>query len=500
MTAAAQGIITWAEPILGILWLPVGLAAGAALLSLVLEVVRKRSAVRWLIAAALGAAALLSFGRAMLPGDAGGLEAVLGIVYAGGGLSALAGVVYTCAALSVLSGFGSIPEERRGGAAVLVAAGAAASQVLLGAVDLVIALLALEMLAVVSYALVAAAPSRRAHEAAVRYAVQGGAATGLLVLALAVLAGAHGAESSLPAIAQALPEDSVRFAVLGAMLLVSGLAFKAGAFPFHAWVPDAYETAPHSAATFLAVGPKSGALGALMLAVVILSPAEQLAELPSAFAVIALGSLIIGTFGALRQHSLTRMLGYSAVAQAGYAFIALQGDPGTIPLFAATYSFGTATAFLTAEAIARREPSWDGRIAGLAGLSRRQPWLAATLAIAMLSLTGIPLTAGFTGKLFVFLSVVGAGKWWLAAVGALASVVSFGYYGAVVRAAFLAEVPPERQAEHEAHEAVGREPLLASDASRAPLAAALLAALGVMLLGIAPISGGLEGIVRFFGL
>jgi len=165
-----------------------------------------------------------------------------------------------------------------------------------------------------------------------------------------------------------------------------------------------------------------------------------------------------------------------------------------VPLFAATYALGVATAFLSAEAISRTEDGWDGSISGLAGLSARSPVLATTLAVSMLSLTGIPLAAGFVGKLFVFLRAIDAGWTWLALAGAAASVISFGYYGAVIRAAFFAggtTDPPVATGSPEDDRA---------PKSKAYALPALIAAALVVLLGTVPLVNGFSGLLRVFGL
>lgn len=485
--------LSWAAPALLLEWPAFALAALGALTALVLDMGRLRRVAPVVTAVLLVAAGLVAYARALLPAAAGGGVGSLGeLVIVGGGFAGLAAVVYVVGALACATGLHTVPEARRAGVAALVAFAAAASQVLMGAADMVVLLVSLEIVAVASYALVASAGSHRSQESSTRYFVQGGVATGLLVFALAVLSGAHGGLTSFMAIAESMAGATPRFAVLGVLLLVSGLAFKSGAFPFHSWVPDAYETTPPGAAAFLAAGPKAAALGALVVATAVLGRAEQLASLSSAYVVIALGSLLVGTFGALRQRSFGRMLGYSAVAQVGYAVVGLVGDPGVVPLFAATYALGVTAAFVSAEAIARLDGGWDGSIAGLAGLSRRAPVLATTLTVSMLSLTGIPLTAGFVGKLFVFLRAIDTGWTWLALVGAVASVVSFGYYGSVIKAVFFSEVTRELPASAEADYA---EPA-ARRARLVPLVAAGL----VAVLGVLPLVTGFGGVLRVFGL
>ena len=480
--------LSWSAPVLLLEWPSFALAALGALTALVLDLGRLRRVAPAVTSILLAAAAVLAYARALLPEPSGGgVGSFQAIVYVGGGFAGLAAVVYVVGSLACATGLHSVAQGRRSGVAALIAFAAAASQLLVGAADMVVLLVALGIVGAAGYALVSASASDQSQESATRYFIQGGVATGLLVFALAVLSGAHGGATSLVAIGESVGGETPRFAVLGVLLLVSGLAFKAGAFPFHSWVPDAYGTTSYGAAAFLAAGPKAAALGALVVTMAVFSRAEQLASLSSAYVVIVLGSLLVGTFGALRQRSFGRMLGYSAVAQVGYAVIGLVGDPGVVPLFAATYALGVAAAFVSAEAIQGLEGGWDGSIAGLAGLSGRSPVLAATLSVSMLSLTGIPLTAGFVGKLFVFLRAIDTGWIWLALAGAVASVVSFGYYGSVIKAVYFGDTGGD-DSNHGVWSA------------RRTLLPALAAAGVVVVFGIVPLATGFSGVLRVFGL
>jgi NADH-quinone oxidoreductase subunit N len=235
------------------------------------------------------------------------------------------------------------------------------------------------------------------------------------------------------------PVASAPLAV-GLVLVLAALAFKAGAFPFHSWMPDALETAPPVASAVLA---SAGKVGPIAAAVWLASSAAGATgdRMLGVVALISVGSIVFGNLAALRQTSLARMLAYSAIAQVGYALAGLpmaQGRQATL-LFVALYAVTSVTSFIFIVALRELEPGWDGSISGLAGLSRRHPMLAASLVPIMLSLTGIPLTAGFWGKFFVFGIAATQGYLWLAVVAVLGSVVSFGYYGGVLRAAFLEE-------------------------------------------------------------
>jgi NADH-quinone oxidoreductase subunit N len=209
----------------------------------------------------------------------------------------------------------------------------------------------------------------------------------------------------------------------------------------HSWAPDAYESAEIADAAYLASVPKLAAMVALAI-VVLAALGRDVSPGPRVLvAVLATGSIVVGNLGALRQTSYRRMLAYSGIAQAGYALVSLTGaDRGqAILVFAPLYGLAVLGAFLVAQALRETDPGWDGSIVGLSGLAARRPGLAASLAACLLSLLGLPLTAGFFAKFLAFGAAVGAGYTWLAVVGVLGSVVSFGYYGRVIRVAYLDE-------------------------------------------------------------
>jgi NADH:ubiquinone oxidoreductase subunit 2 (subunit N) len=223
--------------------------------------------------------------------------------------------------------------------------------------------------------------------------------------------------------------------------------------------------------------------------------------------------------GALRQTSLRRMLGYSGIAQAGYALVGVVAQGGTFPVFVfgVGYALAASGAFLAAEA-AGEGRAWDGSIGRLAGLGRRRPLLAASLAVCLLSLTGIPLTFGFWGKFLVFgsaVSVQGGAYLWLAVLGVIGSVVSFGYYGGVVRAVFLdepeGEPSPGEQAvvETEPAEELGvlvprsvgalaaEDPSVPAESGRAAAGVVAFIALLVLAGGVLPLFLGLQTFAVF---
>jgi NADH-quinone oxidoreductase subunit N len=382
-----------------------------------------------------------------------------------------------------------VSAQRGGTLAGLGALCLSGALVMLGSRDIVTLVIALEATALCAYALVAIADTARAREAAMKYFVQGAVATTFLVIALAVLMAAGAGSSEYTRVADASVSGSLPMAtaMLGWGLLAAALAFKAGAFPFHAWAPDAYETADAPAAALLAAVVKSSVIGAAAIALLSAGESSGIPAVPSALpAAIAAGSIMFGNLAALKQTSFKRMLAYSGIAQAGYAFVGIAAQArASVGLFMACYAVAAAGAFMAAEAIEESDPAWDGTVGGLAGLARRRPGLAAALAIIMLSLTGMPLAAGFVGKLAVFSAAVVTGSSWLAVVGVIGSVISFGYYGAVIRAAYLSDN--------------GVAESSASHRSGPATVAVVVAAALTVAIGLTPLISGMGALVQPFG-
>lgn len=225
--------------------------------------------------------------------------------------------------------------------------------------------------------------------------------------------------------------------VPAAIALTVGLAFKAGAVPVHAWVPDVAQGAPLPSSAFLTVVPKVGGTVALARVVQVL-PSDSGAA--TAVAVVAALTMTLGNLAALRQDDVRRLLGWSSVSQAGYALTAVAVVGGTdtaVPallLFLATYAAANTAAFAVIGALRGRTA-----LADLHGLVRVRPGLAWAMTVALLSLVGIPPLAGFAGKLAVFTAALDGQLRWLAVLVALNTVLSLAYYLRVVAAMHLRE-------------------------------------------------------------
>jgi NADH-quinone oxidoreductase subunit N len=341
----------------------------------------------------------------------------------------------------------------------LVLLGAAGMLFLVESVDLVTFFVSLEILSLSVYVLSGFfRKDPRSNEASVKYFVLGAFATGFLLYGMALLYGATG-QLSIPGIGAVLAGSSPTapgsaFARLGMTMLVIGLAFKVGAVPFHMWVADVYEGAPTAVTAFMSVSVKAAGFGALIR--VLLGAGGSLAESwgPIVYA-LALVTMIVGNLMAIGQQSVKRMLAYSSIAHTGYVLVAvaaLRSTAGEVREAAGaaalyylfSYTFMTLGAF--AFVILAGKGGKDAEdLEDYSGLAKSRPGYALAMAIFMVSLAGIPPTAGFLGKFMVFRSAVLAGDVPLVVVGVLASAVSVYYYLRVV--VYMYMRPEEGRAE-----------------------------------------------------
>ncbi len=327
-----------------------------------------------------------------------------------------------------------------------------------GANDLIIIFVSLELLSIPLYGLSGfRRPELRSEESALKYFLLGAFASGFLVYGIALLYGATGT-TSLPGIWTAVSgivaaeSSSIYLLLLGAGLITVGLGFKVAAVPFHMWTPDVYEGAPTPVTAFMSVGTKAGSFAALLRILVVGLPTLMIADSTVAawtntLAIVAALTMLLGNLVAISQTNIKRMLAYSSIAHAGYILMAVAaaGKPDIASLgvqaaliYLLAYAFTNLGAFAVAIAV-ERDDGTGVNLDDFQGLSRQRPGLALAMAFFMLSLTGIPLTAGFVGKWFVFSSVINAGMYWLAFVGVLTSVFGAYYYVRVIVKMFLQE-------------------------------------------------------------
>lgn len=304
----------------------------------------------------------------------------------------------------------------------------------------------LELLSIPLYVL-CATEMRREHslESGLKYLIVGSVGSATLLYGLALIYGATGA-TDFATIASAISSKGLASDVLlltGIALCLVGLAFKSSVAPFHQWTPDVYEGAPTPVTAFMAVATKVAALGVfLRFFDVALIEAQQ--SWGPAVATLAAITIVVGNVGALGQSSLKRMLAYSSVAQAGYMLagvvVATQLGVRATVFYLAIYLFMNMAAF--AVIIAReRQTDLGDSIQSVAGLGRSNPWLAWPLTLSMLSLAGIPTTAGFIGKFYLIDAAISGGYTWLGVVIVIGSMISLGYYLPVIAAMWMGESP-----------------------------------------------------------
>jgi NADH-quinone oxidoreductase subunit N len=313
--------------------------------------------------------------------------------------------------------------------------------VLVSAQNLVTLFLGIELLSIPLYVLCASEFRREGSlESGLKYLVIGSVGSATLVYGLALVYGSTGstdfsgiaAAVSVGKLAGGVLGDPMLFAGFG--LVIVGFAFKASVAPFHQWTPDVYEGAPTPITAFMATATKAAALGVFLRFFDVAAIGAQNTWAPIV-AAIATITIVVGNVGALGQSSLKRMLGYSGVAQAGYMLSGVVvgsrlGIQATV-LYLAVYLAMNLSAFAVIAACERGGPGGDD-ISVLAGLGRRQPWLAWPMTIAMLSLAGIPATVGFIGKFQLIHALVNGDYTWLAIVLVIGSMISLGYYLRVV--------------------------------------------------------------------
>ncbi len=320
--------------------------------------------------------------------------------------------------------------------------------------------LALEMVSVLSYILTGSVRGvRRSSEAALKYVIYGGVASGIMAYGISILYGLTGS-LVLPEIAVFLKMNAVSRPLLftSMLLMMAGFGYKVAAFPFHMWSPDVYEGAPTPFTAFLSVGPKAAGFAALIrffltaftttgtAGFAVVKPAG----LVDLLVVMSIGTMTIGNLAALKQTNLKRLLAYSSIAHAGYmlmGFAALNEEAlSAILFYLVVYLIMNIGAFLVVLVVANQLGTED--LEGYKGLGRRGgkgTFLALAMSVFLFSLTGIPPMAGFIGKFFLFGAVIRAGLIGLAVIGVLNSVISLYYYVRVIKVMFFDEPSDERQ-------------------------------------------------------
>ncbi len=387
------------------------------------------------------------------------------------------------AAAVVLASIEWVEKEGRGQAEyyALLLVSCSGFMFLASARDLITIFIALELSSIPQYVLAGWGKDNQSSEAGLKYLLLGAMASALLLYGMAMLYGFTGT-TELASIAEAVRangEANRGVVVLAISLLVAGFGFKMAVVPFQMWVPDVYKGAPTPVAAYLSVGSKGAAFAVVTrIFCEALGPSVASDEWSKIFAGVAAASMTIGNVMAIVQTDVKRLLAYSSIAQAGTFMIGLAsisvaneeftlGASGVL-FFVAAYAFTNLGAFIAVIAISQRIGS--DRIADYAGMWKRSPVLAVALALCLVSLTGIPPTAGFWAKLYVFNAGIRADLAWLVVVGVLNSLASAYYYLGVARVLFSGE-------------AEGKEAFRPSAALSVSLGAATL---GVLVFGLIP--------------
>jgi NADH-quinone oxidoreductase subunit N len=304
---------------------------------------------------------------------------------------------------------------------------------LVSAIDFVFIFVSLELVTISFFVLVSF-PRRNpiALEAGVKYLILGALSTAFLVYGITWIFGVTG-ETNLQKITAAFGTGKIDIhaATFGAVLILVGLGFKIAAVPFQIWVPDVYQGAPTPITAFLSVGSKAAGFVILLR---VLEPFLMLPNMQRLVVLIAILTVVYGNLAALPQNNLKRLLGYSSIAHAGYLLIGVACFDGRAVIFyLAAYLLMTLLSFAVLVIVAQQTGE---EISNFDGLAKRAPFLAFAMLIAMASLAGLPFTAGFFGKFFIFVGAVAHQQTALVTVGIVTVACGFYYYLKVIRAMY----------------------------------------------------------------
>jgi len=309
--------------------------------------------------------------------------------------------------------------------------------------DLISIYLGLELMALSVYVLAGFLRNMpKSNEASLKYFLLGAFSSGILLYGIATLFGVTGS-TNLHEIASFIQTGvySRPALILGMIMVTAGFGFKVAAVPFHMWTPDVYEGAPTSVTAFMSVGPKAAAFAAFLRVFTVALPAIQ-SDWTIIISTLAIGSMLIGNVVAISQTNIKRMLAYSSIAHAGYAMVGFvaggwQGV-SSVMLYLLIYTFMNLGAFGVVIML-RKDGVMGEDIQDLAGLAKKNRLAALLMLIFMFSLAGIPPTAGFIGKFYIFMSALNAGFLWLAIIGVMMSAVSAYFYLRIVMVMYMSE-------------------------------------------------------------
>jgi NADH-quinone oxidoreductase subunit N len=349
-------------------------------------------------------------------------------------------LIGSVATLVLSTEFLSDPSRRIFEYSILVLLSTLGMMVLISAGDLIELYLGLELMSLALY--VVAASNRdnaKSTEAGLKYFVLGALSSGMLLYGASLVYGFTGTVS-FAGIAAAAKTGSIGI-VFGLVFLLAGLCFKVSAVPFHMWTPDVYEGAPTPVTAFFASAPKVAAMAVFVRATMTAFPGIT-AEWQQIVVFVSIASMALGSFAAIGQKNIKRLMAYSSIGHMGFALVGLaagtpEGAQGVL-VYLAIYVAMTLGSFAIIIAMKRNGQAVE-QISDFAGLSRTNPLLAFFFAMFLFSLAGIPPLAGFFAKFYVFIAAIKAGLFTLAVIGVLTSVVGAFYYLTIVKVMYFDE-------------------------------------------------------------
>ena len=336
--------------------------------------------------------------------------------------------------LAILSSTGYLRRENsRGGEFyALILFSIVGQSIMASANELIMIFIGIEISSIASYILAGyLRDDARNNESALKYFLLGSFATAFLLYGVAWIYGSTGS-TNLTVIHRVLLTGSQPAALAGiaAALIFVGFSFKISAVPFQSWAPDVYQGAPAPVTAFLSTGPKAAAFAVLLRVFMTAFGSISASWMPLVWGV-ALATMTVGNFAAILQSNIKRLLAYSSIAHAGYVLVAVtanSGDGSAAAMFyLAAYAFTNIGAFAVVSYVSRKGEKFV-RLEDFSGLAQRQPGMAAMLTVFMLSLIGVPLTAGFFGKFYIFKAALDSHLVWLTVLGLLNSAVAAYYY------------------------------------------------------------------------
>jgi NADH-quinone oxidoreductase subunit N len=314
--------------------------------------------------------------------------------------------------------------------------------------DMITMYVSLELSTLPMIILAAFSITPKSSEAALKFLILSAISSAILLYGIALIFGYLGtidfailALGIQDAITISESKGDIAIIIIGMIMLIAGFGFKIALFPFHTWIPDVYEGAPLPITAFLSVASKAAGF-AILVRILSVSFGALNMDWGMILAILAVASMTFGNMAAIVQTNIKRMLAYSTIAHAGYAAIglavALKGDIGStvyglevLLFYLIAYALTNFGAFFAIMAVGGKDSMIE--ISDLSGLRHKSPWTAGFMSLSLLSLTGIPPTIGFMGKLFIFSAAIKAGLTWLAIIGIVNSVVSAYYYFKVIR-------------------------------------------------------------------